>query len=71
MTIFLRLLSQQIYNDIPLLTGISFGMESGEHVCIIGSNGVVETTLMRIIAGAEETDDGTVIAFNKKLPSSI
>lgn len=65
MTIFSATAVSKSYNDIPLLTGISFGMESGEHVGIIGSNGVGKTTLMRIVAGAEEADDGTV-AFNKE-----
>lgn len=40
-------------------------MESGEHVGIIGLNGVGKTTLMRIVAGTEEPDEGTV-AFNKE-----
>ncbi len=65
MTIFSATTISKSYNDIPLLIGVSFGMESGEHVGIIGSNGVGKTTLMRIIAGSEEPDDGTV-AFNKE-----
>lgn len=65
MTIFSATNLIKSYNDIPILTGVSFGMESGEHVGIIGSNGVGKTTLMRIIAGAEEYDGGTV-AFNKE-----
>lgn len=65
MTIFSATNLVKSYNDIPLLTGVSFGMESGEHIGIIGANGVGKTTLMRIIAGAEELDGGTV-AFNKE-----
>jgi ABC transport system ATP-binding/permease protein len=65
MTIFSTTTVHKSYNDVPLLTGVSFGMETGEHVGIIGSNGVGKTTLMRIIAGVEEPDNGTV-AFNKE-----
>lgn len=65
MTIFSATNLVKSYNDIPLLTGVSFGMESGEHIGIIGSNGVGKTTLMRIIAGVEDVDGGTV-AFNKE-----
>jgi ABC transport system ATP-binding/permease protein len=65
MTIFSATTLAKSYNDVPLLTSVSFGMESGEHIGIIGSNGVGKTTLMRIIAGTEEPDAGTV-AFNKE-----
>lgn len=41
-------------------------MEYGEHVAIIGTNGVGKTTLMRIIAGIEEPDEG-IVAFNKEV----
>jgi ATP-binding cassette subfamily F protein uup len=51
------------YNDVPLFEDISFGMASGERVGLIGSNGVGKTTLLRVIAGVEEPDSGTV-AFN-------
>jgi ABC transport system ATP-binding/permease protein len=54
------------YDDRTLFSDISFGMEEGERVGIIGRNGVGKTTLMRIIAGAETADRGTV-AFNNTM----
>jgi ATP-binding cassette subfamily F protein uup len=65
MTIFSATNISKSYNDAQLLRGVSFGMESGERVGIIGANGVGKTTLIRIIAGVEEADEGSV-AFNKE-----
>jgi ATP-binding cassette subfamily F protein uup len=46
------------YHDVPLFTNISFGMESGERVGIIGRNGVGKSTLLNIIAGLDVPDSG-------------
>jgi ABC transport system ATP-binding/permease protein len=48
------------YHDTPLFTDVSFGMETGERVGIIGRNGVGKTTLLRIIAGLETPDEGNI-----------
>ncbi len=53
------------FHDQPLFTDVSFGMEEGERVGIIGRNGVGKTTLLRILAGTEAPDSGEV-AFNSK-----
>ena len=44
----------------PLLENVSFGLEDGEKMGIIGVNGSGKTTLLRIIAGAEPPDGGRV-----------
>ncbi|MBX7153902.1 MAG: ABC-F family ATP-binding cassette domain-containing protein [Bacteriodetes bacterium] len=54
------------FEETLLFQDISFGMESGERVGIIGRNGVGKSTLLRIIAGKEVTDTGTV-AYNKNV----
>ncbi|MBN1446806.1 MAG: ABC-F family ATP-binding cassette domain-containing protein, partial [Bacteroidetes bacterium] len=54
------------FHDHPLFTDVSFGMEEGERVGIIGRNGVGKTTLLRLIAGIETPDAGTV-AFNSRV----
>lgn len=51
------------YHDLDLFRDVSFGMEEGERVGIIGRNGAGKTTLLRILAGMESPDSGTV-AFN-------
>ena len=46
------------YTDKILFDNVDFGIESGEKVGIIGINGTGKTTLLKIIAGIEETDSG-------------
>jgi ATP-binding cassette subfamily F protein uup len=48
------------YADRPLLDGVSFGIEAGERIGVVGVNGSGKTTLLRIIAGAEPPDVGRV-----------
>ncbi|MCC7095731.1 MAG: ATP-binding cassette domain-containing protein [Thermomonas sp.] len=43
-----------------LLEQINFSIEPGERVCIVGRNGVGKSTLMRLIAGDIQPDDGEV-----------
>ena len=52
-------LSKQ-FDDRSLFAGLSFGMERGERVGVIGVNGSGKSTLLRIIAGVETPDDGRV-----------
>ncbi len=66
MTIFSAHNLAKTYDNKLLFENISFGMEEGERVGIIGRNGVGKTTLMRIIGGMEYPDEGQV-AFNKQM----
>lgn len=52
------------YNDKILFEDISFGMESGERIGIIGKNGAGKTTLMKIVAGLVEPDSGEIVFNN-------
>jgi ABC-type Fe3+/spermidine/putrescine transport system ATPase subunit len=49
------------YPDLPVLAEASFGVETGEIVCLLGPSGCGKTTLLRIIAGLETTDTGRVV----------
>ena len=42
----------------PLLENVDLGIEPGERVCIVGRNGTGKSTLMRLLAGEIEPDDG-------------
>jgi len=44
----------------PLLAGVEFALEPGERVCVVGRNGTGKSTLLRLLAGEIEPDDGTV-----------
>ena len=48
------------YGIQPILQDVSFSISAGERVGLVGSNGCGKTTLMRILAGIETPDDGTV-----------
>ena len=52
----------------PVLTGLTFQVDTGERVGILGKNGAGKTTLFRILTGQEEADGGTVtLAPGKRL----
>jgi ATP-binding cassette subfamily F protein 3 len=50
------------YGARTLFKDISFRVNSGERVGLVGRNGHGKTTLMRIITGEQEQDDGTISA---------
>lgn len=49
------------YSERVLLDDVSLGIQEGEKIGVIGVNGMGKSTLLRILAGAEEPDEGTVI----------
>jgi ABC-type Fe3+/spermidine/putrescine transport system ATPase subunit len=49
------------YDNAPLLRGVSFAVEAGETVCLLGRSGSGKSTLLRIIAGLELPEGGTVL----------
>ncbi|NYI45948.1 ATP-binding cassette subfamily F protein uup [Nocardioides aromaticivorans] len=48
------------YGVRPLLSDVSLGVAAGERIGIVGRNGDGKTTLLRIMTGAEEPDEGRV-----------
>lgn len=52
------------YTDRLLFEDASFSMQDDEKVGIIGINGTGKSTLLRIIAGEEEPDDGKITMAN-------
>lgn len=48
------------YGIRPLLSDVSLGVAAGERIGIVGRNGDGKTTLLRIMTGAEEPDEGRV-----------
>lgn len=49
------------YTERELFAGIDFGIEEGDKTGIVGINGTGKSTLLRILAGAEEPDAGEVV----------
>ncbi len=48
------------YGDTPVLHGVDLRVSPGELTAILGSSGVGKTTLLRVIAGFEFADSGSV-----------
>lgn len=54
----------KIYGDKVIFDDISYGIHAGDKIGIIGINGTGKTTLLRMIAGTEEPDEGQIIRQN-------
>lgn len=52
------------YGHSDLFTDVSFGINEGDKCGLIGINGTGKSTLLKIIAGVEEPDSGTVTMRN-------
>jgi spermidine/putrescine transport system ATP-binding protein len=57
----------KIYEGRPLLEGVSFHVEMGETVCLLGLSGSGKSTLLRIIAGLEGAESGQVLWDGKDI----
>ena len=55
------------YGIQPILQDISFSLSHNERIGLIGPNGCGKTTLMRIFAGIEQPDSGTVASTRPNL----
>ncbi len=54
----------KIFGDKKIFDDISCGIHNGDKIGIIGINGTGKSTLLKIIAGEEEADEGQVISQN-------
>ena len=54
----------KIFGDKKIFDDISYGIHDGDKIGIIGINGTGKSTLLKILAGEEETDEGQVISQN-------
>ena len=52
------------FADRLLFSGVSFRINDGEKVGIVGKNGTGKSTLIKIIIGTEEFDEGTISGFH-------
>ena len=56
-------------SQVQALSNISFSVEEGEYVAIMGESGSGKTTLLNILAALDQPTDGEVILNGKKLQS--
>lgn len=52
------------YSEKKLFNNISLGINDGDKIGVIGINGTGKSTLLKVIAGVEELDDGRIIRSN-------
>jgi len=59
------------YNDIPVLKDVSFYVERGDYMAIIGPNGAAKSTLMKLALGELNPWKGSVRLFGRDIKKFI
>jgi ribose transport system ATP-binding protein len=55
------------YDAVQALRGVTFEIQPGEIVGLIGANGAGKSTLMKVLAGAVSPDSGTIEFFGEEV----
>ena len=55
------------YGSLEALHGVSFGVQRGEAVAILGANGAGKTTLMRALTGLIRTRAGAIMLDGQRI----
>ena len=58
------------FGETVAVDGVSLSVTEGEIVCLLGPSGCGKTTLLRLIAGLESADSGTVIFAQQNVTST-
>lgn len=58
------------YHNAPILHDVSFTIEEGSVLCILGSNGTGKTTLLRCLLGFLQPNSGHITIGEKKCHGS-
>lgn len=58
------------YRSLKALDDVSFGVEGGRIIVLVGVNGAGKTTLLRIIAGLEKQDKGNILFNDESIGDS-
>ena len=54
----------KIFGEKVIFDDVSYGIHQGDKIGIIGINGTGKTTILKIIAGLEESDEGQIVMQN-------
>jgi len=55
------------YGDTTVFERVSFTMEKGEFVCIVGHSGCGKTTILNVLAGLDHASEGVVVMDNREV----
>lgn len=59
------------YEGTTVLSGISFAVETGDYLCIIGENGAGKSTLMKGLLHLKKPSSGTILTGDGLKPTEI
>lgn len=59
------------FGDTAVFKGFSAEFEDGSVTCIMGSSGIGKTTLLRILMGLEDYDDGRITGIENKTMAAV
>ena len=54
----------KVFGEKQIFEDASFGIQQGDKIGIVGINGTGKSTVLRMIAGEEEPDQGQIIRQN-------
>ena len=59
------------YKKVKALDNISFNILEGKITCILGTNGVGKSTILKTISGLEKADSGEILIDGEKINNNI
>ncbi len=66
---FIKFVKKELqYNDFWALKNVSFQMEQGDRIALLGTNGAGKSTLLKVIAGVFKPTEGKVTRHGKLVP---
>ncbi len=61
-------LTKRYRDDLPpVFEHVSFRIEQGEFICVIGHSGCGKSTILNVLAGLEQPSEGHVIVRNREI----
>ena len=62
---------EKIYQGQEVLSDISFSVDEGQKIALVGRNGIGKSTILKIIAGIEKADSGSVVFASGKVATYL
>src|SRR3712207_6320360 len=57
----------KIFGDVRVIKDVNLDIEKGKFITFLGPSGCGKTTLLRMIAGFYETDEGEILLSGKRI----